>query len=355
MQNVPINKGNYSMDTHDREDLFDKHRSYGWSDEYRAYRENWVKCAKEKLILDYPLLVDIELSTACNLKCPMCYTITEDFAKKVHRGFMEFNLFKKIIDEIAGKVPAIRLSLRGEPTIHPDFIKCIHYAKQAGIKEVSTLTNGSTLSEPFFEKIMLAGIDWITISIDGIGDMYESIRKPLKFVDTLNKLKMIKEIKDRYNVSRPVIKAQGIWPSIKNNLDEYYHVLEPYTDLIAFNPLIDYLDNDTDIVYDEDFSCPQLYQRMVIGVDGKVMPCSNDEMSRLCVGDVYKNTVYDIWHGDKLEKLREVHKCDSGFKSIELCKLCYLPRKTEDSECAVLDGREFIIKNYVGRKQKIGE
>jgi radical SAM protein with 4Fe4S-binding SPASM domain len=285
----------------------------------------------------------------------MCYTITDDFVQHVHRGFMTFYLFKKIIDEIKGKVPAIRLSLRGEPTMHPQFIECIHYAKQAGIKEISTLTNASNLEPEFFEKMMLAGIDWITISLDGLKEEYEKIRMPLKFEDTLRKIKEIKKIKEKYNTHKPVIKIQGIWPALKNNPEEFYNIFEPYVDLIAFNPLIDYLDNDKDIVYEENFSCPQLYQRMVIGSDGKVMPCSNDEMNRIVVGDVNENSVYDIWHGDVLNNMREFHKKENGFIDIELCKLCYLPRKTEDSEVSEVNGRKFIIKNYVGRVQKIGE
>lgn len=342
------------METLEREALFEEYRGYGWQDEYKAYRSNWVKYAKNKEISEYPLLVDIELSTVCNLHCPMCYTITDDFTKHVHRGLMNFELFKKIIDEIAGKVPAIRLSLRGEPTIHPDFIKCIHYAKQAGIKEVSTLTNASNLTPEFFEKIMLAGIDWITISLDGLKEEYEKIRMPLKFEDTLEKIKAIKQIKEKYEVRRPVIKIQGIWPSLKNDVEEYYNTFASYVDLIAFNPLIDYLDNDEDIVYEDNFSCPQLYQRMVIGVDGKVMPCSNDEMNRICIGDINKESVYAVWHGEKITKIRETHKKCDGFKDIELCRLCYLPRKTEDSETGKVNGREFIIKNYVGRAQEVG-
>lgn len=344
-QNTPINKGNYSMDTVEREQRFEEYRGYGWEQEYKTYRDNWGRCAKEKIVLDYPLNVDIELSTVCNLHCPMCYTKLDEFRKNVYHGFMEFDLFKKIIDEIKGHVPAIRLSLRGEPTLHPDFIKCIYYAKQAGIKEVSTLTNGSKLTPEFFEKMMLAGIDWITISIDGLGEQYEKIRKPLKFSDTLQKLRDIYEIKQKYESHRPVIKVQSIWPAIRGNTEDFYNMLSPYVDLIAFNPLIEYSDFDAELVYEDGFSCPQHYQRLVIGVDGKVMPCSNDEMSQLIIGNVNYQSVYDVWHGEALNNLREKHR-NGEFKEIGLCKRCYLPRKTEDSEYGHIGDRTFIIRNY---------
>jgi hypothetical protein len=50
---------------------------------------------------------------------------------------MDWELYKNIVDEIGGKVPAIRLSLRGEATLPSKFVECIRYIKERGIKEVS--------------------------------------------------------------------------------------------------------------------------------------------------------------------------------------------------------------------------
>ncbi|MDR0605417.1 MAG: radical SAM protein [Bacteroidales bacterium] len=352
---IPINKGNYSMETHEREMLFDKYRSEGWELEYRQYRDNWDKFPKSFYVNEYPLLVDLELSTLCNIKCPMCYTITDEFKNKIKTGFMDIDLFKIIIDEIGNKVPAIRLSLRGESTLHPDFIETIRYARSKGIKEISTLTNGSNLTESFIKKMVDAGIDWITISIDGIGKIYEKIRRPLKFKETLDKIKMLDRIKKERNLHKPVIKIQSIWPAIKENPESYYNLFSPIVDLIAFNPLIDYLSKDKDILYEKNFSCPQLYQRLVVGSDGNVMACSNDECGSNIIGNANNEKIKEIWHGEKLTKIRGIHKIDNGFLAIDVCKKCYIPRLTEDNETACVNGRKFIIKNYVNRTQKIGE
>lgn len=355
MQNIPINKGNYYLETDERERQFEKFRGEGWEEEYKAYRAAWVKNAKEQIVSEWPLLVDIEIASICNLKCPMCYTITEEFKRKVHAKLMEDNLFYKIIDEIGGKVPAIRLSLRGEPTLHPHLIEYIRYAKEKRIKEVSFLSNGSKFNDSFIKELIEAGADWITVSIDGVREEYNNIRKPLKFEDTYEKIKNFSEIKKTMDAHRPVIKIQGIWPAVKKNLEEYYNMFEPITDLIAFNPLIDYLDNDTNIVYDEDFSCPQLYQRIIVAADGQVLMCSNDEENMNVIGNANSEKIYDIWHGDNLQKAREIHKNPCGFKDIPVCRKCYLPRKTADNEEAYLNGRKIIIKNYIGRSQNIGE
>jgi len=351
---VPINKGNYSMDTPEREARFEECRGAGWEEEYAEYRSNWSRFATEQIVSEYPLLVDIELSSLCNLKCPMCYTITDEFKRQVDATRMEWNLYTRIIDEIGGKVPAIRLSLRGEATLHKKFVEAVGYAKEHGIKEVSMLTHGGKLTPNYFRQIAEAGIDWITVSADGIGATYEEIRKPLKFANLLEKLKAIKSMKAANGWLRPVIKVQGIWPAIKENPQAYYDTFEPITDLVAFNPLIDYLGNDSHIEYLENFSCPQQYQRLVIGADGRVMKCSNDEENREVIGDLKTETVYQIWHGEKMQQVRELHKRPRGFMESAVCRRCYLPRLTQDEE-ATVGPCTFVVRNYVHRLQLVGK
>lgn len=356
-QNVPINRGNYSMDTPEREGAFQKALSSGWENEYKEYRQSWIDLARNKNIRNYPLLVDLELSSKCNLRCPMCYTTTDKFLEQVALKFMDFEMYKRIILEIAGKVPAIRLSLRGESTLHKNFIEAVQFAKDNGIKEVSTLTHGKKLSGNFLQKLIDAGIDWITVSVDGMGEDYNKVRFPLKWEDTISRLKEIKELKDKLGLQKPVIKVQAVWPSIKKYPDEFYRELKPYTDLVAYNPLIDYLRNDTEdkIEYLENFSCPQLYQRVVVGSDGNVMLCSMDEEGDHIIGNANLQTIHEIWHGEKMNKAREAHSKKDGFKDIEICKRCCIPRKMEFNEKAIVEDREIQIQNYTNRAQEVGK
>lgn len=353
-EKIPINKGNYDMETPERLARFEEYRALGWEAGYRAYRRNWVEYAKNQYVSEYPLLVDIELSTVCNLHCPMCYTITEDFKKSVRRQFMSMELFHKIVDEIGGKVPAVRLSLRGEPTLHPDFVSCIRACKERGIGEVSFLTNASTLTKDRFIEFAEAGADWITVSIDGIGETYESIRRPLRFADTLKKLQDIHEVKAQRGWKRPVIKIQSIWPAIQADPSAFYNTYAPYVDLVAFNPLISGYSSheNSGVVYLEDFSCPQLYQRLVIGADGRVLLCANDEEGRRILGDMNQQSVYEIWHGEPIEIVRALHR-KNAFREVDVCRDCYLPRETED-EYAFVNGRKIVVKNYVSREEPQG-
>lgn len=352
---IPINKGHFDLDTPERTAAFSEKLARGWESEYAEYRHLWIDLAKRRELRDYPLLVDLELSSKCNLHCPMCYTITEEFQSKVDRKYMEINLYKKIIDEIAGKVFAVRLSLRGESTLNKHFVEAVAYAKQKGIKEVSTLTHGKKFTGEYLREAVEAGIDWITISIDGTGETYNKIRHPLTWESTLGRLKEIKALKEEIGTHKPVIKVQGIWPAIRENPTAYYEALAPYTDLIAYNPLIDYLHNDLQIIYEEDFACPQLYQRLVVGSDGKVMMCSNDEDGQHSVGDAYQQTIHEIWHGDAMTSVRELHSRHDGFKELGVCRNCYYPRKAVPDEKANVGDRIITIENYVNRAQQVGK
>jgi radical SAM protein with 4Fe4S-binding SPASM domain len=162
--------------------------------------------------------------------------------------------------------------------------------------------------------------------------------------------------KREHNISKPLIKVQGVWPAIRKKPEMFYAAMREASDLVAFNPLIDYLGNDShlDIVYEEIFSCPQIYQRVFISSTGEAMMCNSDEYGEEIIGNALEESVYDIWHGEKLNRIRALHSKENGFKEVPICQKCFYPRKTEISERVEVDGRTILIENYINRKQQIG-
>lgn len=351
---MKINKGQFRLTSKSKNFKFELKRGEGHLLSYAWNRIKWHYYPRIHHVSKFPSHVDIEIASICDLNCPMCYTTTEEFKKMVKKGLMDIKLFKKLIDEcVKNNLYSIRLSLRGEPFLHPDIFEMIKYAKEKGIKEVSTLSHGGRIDEEKFRKLISLGLDWLTISFDGVGETYEKIRFPLKFQDMVDKIARFKEIKKEMKSVKPVIKVQTVWPAIKDNPEEFYNTFEPITDQIASNPLIDYLHNDTEIIYEKNFTCPQLWERMCIGAGGEVMLCGNDEMNLHSLGDVNKETIYDIWHGKKLQKAREIHIKHQGVKELSPCKHCYLPRKTQ-RDSVEMEHKLLKIDNYVNREQKVG-
>lgn len=358
-KNIPVNKGHfYDLEPESRQDNFYAKLSRGWEKDYKEYRYLWNYLPKNRIVRDYPLLVDLELVSRCNLKCPMCPTVTSEFidkrVKPFKKGLMDFGIVENVVDEVKDKIYSLRLSWIGESTLHPNLVDSIKYAKDNGIKEVSFLTNGSKLELDYFIKLAKAGVDLITVSIDGMGEIYNKIRAPLKFEDTLRKLTEISNYKKKNNLEKPLIKIQGVWPAVKDSPEDFYNTFSPITDLIAFNALIDYLHNDKDIVYVDNFVCPQHYQRVVLGSNGKAAMCSSDDFMDVNIGDIKYQKIYDIWHGELFTKVRQIHE-DDNFKSLKPCRFCYYPRKTFEAEEVIINKRKIHIENYINRSQEIGK
>ncbi|UCB56977.1 MAG: SPASM domain-containing protein [Candidatus Omnitrophota bacterium] len=285
----------------------------------------------------------------------MCPRRTEKFKQLIKDQFMEKRIFEKIIEECAKhKLFSIRLSLRGESFMHPQIFDFIELIKKTGIKEVASLTNGLALTPGKFERLVQLKFDWLTISVDGLGSTYESIRKPAKFKEAFEKIKIYHQIKKRYNSSKPMVKIQAVWSAIKDNPEEFYRTFSPYVDLIASNPLIDFSRANKHIGYDENFQCPYLYQRMVIAANGSVLLCSCDDYGEYIIGDVRNESIYEIWHGRKMNAARKwFKKGNRVWRENAPCKYCFYPRKKEKAEDALIEGRKVAVERYVNRREDV--
>ena len=352
---MQINKGQSRLTPRWQGIRFHLNRGKGHLRQYLENRLQWHLYPRLRHLTDFPMHVDLELSSACDMRCPMCYTTTDEFKKKVDHTIMKDELFKRLVDECSRRgAYSIRLSLRGEPFVHPRFVSLARYAKEKGIPEVSSLTNGLKLNPEMFGELVDIGMDWLTISFDGWGETYNRIRKPAIFEEAYEKIRTYHEIKKRKGAVKPVIKIQSVWPAIAENPKRFYELFNGIADLVVSNPLIDYLHKDDKIEYIENFTCPVLWQRLAVGSDGLVMFCSNDEFNEHIVGNANNETLHHIWHGKKLREAREIHLRHAGVTELTPCRKCYYPRKTVRVR-ERLGNRTVVVENYVGRVQEIGK
>jgi sulfatase maturation enzyme AslB (radical SAM superfamily) len=352
---VQINKSDKGASGAWRRLQFHLRRGHGHLLRYGWNRVRWHVYPRLHLAGRYPDHVDLELSAACNMKCPMCYTITSDFKKQVPHVNMKFELFRRIVDELADNgVYSIRLSWRGEPTLNRHFMDCVRYAKQRGIAEVDSLTNGLLMTPEMFTELVDLRMDWLTISFDGIGEEYEKIRFPAKYDEMIAKIRRFAEIKKERRSVKPVIRIQGVWPAIERSPKEYFEVFEPIADEVSVNSLLDYLHTDQDIEYIPNFVCPVPFQRLVFGSDGRAFMCINDELGREVIGDGNTQTVKDIWNGVPIQRIRQIHLEHRGYKTLEPCKVCYQPRKSRVVAYQAAD-RVIHLDELVGRPQVVGK
>lgn len=333
---------------------FDYRRGRGHLARFLWNRVKWHVYPRLRVVPAFPDHVDIEASSACNMRCPMCFTITDEFKTNVKLTVMRLEVFKKIVDEcVAQGAFSIRLSWRGEPTLNPNFVEMARYAKNRGVKEVSSLTNALALTPEMFAALVDIRMDWLTISFDGMGETYNRIRKPAKFDEAVAKIRTFHEIKRRRASVKPVVKIQGVWPAVKENPQAFYETFRGIVDQVAVNPLLDYLRKDSEIVYRKKFTCPVLWQRLAVGADGKVSLCVHDEMSHHIIGDVNEQSISEIWNGVALREARAAHRRHAGVRAYRACAECFLPRESSPVTETV-SGRVVKIENMVNRPDVVG-
>ncbi|GAI28295.1 unnamed protein product, partial [marine sediment metagenome] len=149
-----------------------------------------------------PIRLWVEITSRCNLKCRLC--VNKDIPPSL-KGDMDFDLYKKIINEATGSVYDINLFHRGEPLLHPKLIPIISYAKSRGIK-TRIHTNATLLNPELSKKIILSGLDLISFSFDGYTEKtYEKNRIGASYEKSLNNIIDFLRIKKELKSKKPLL------------------------------------------------------------------------------------------------------------------------------------------------------
>jgi len=232
---------------------------------------------------------------------------------------MDFDLYTKIIDECAeNNLFTLKFSMRAEPTMNPRIVDMLAYAKDKGIKEVWLNTHGGHLTEKKAEAILRTGVDHITVSFDGLGEIYESIRMPLKYDDQIMKLKRLAEMRDKMK-AKTRIKVQSLWSAIQHNPDAYINLMSKIVDEVAYN--VDFNYKEITLVSDPTFVCYRLWHRLAITANGDVLKCPSDFEKDEVMANVRDKSLKEIWH-DEQKSNREKHIAGRKDESIP-CKKCH--------------------------------
>ena len=136
----------------------------------------------------------IEVTSICNFKCDFC----PSYNTKRKKQHMDFSLFKKIVDEIAKEkiTKSIGFHIMGEPLLYPKIIDAVKYVKSKGLETIIT-TNGSLLKEKMVKNLIKAKLNLLTISMETVGKKeHETRRTAISYKDyhdtIINAVKIIK-------------------------------------------------------------------------------------------------------------------------------------------------------------------
>jgi MoaA/NifB/PqqE/SkfB family radical SAM enzyme len=134
-------------------------------------------------LMDYyipplPCVYWLDIASDCNLRCVMC---PHSVGLKPRPARMARDTFRRIIDDICGNRPLIKLYLSGEPLLHEGLFDMIEYAGAKGCRTMIH-TNATLLTPVIAERILASSLTLLSFSFDGCSpQVYEHLRPPAKF------------------------------------------------------------------------------------------------------------------------------------------------------------------------------
>ncbi len=292
-------------------------------DKFRTYRRLWDENPQNLNPGHFPLHLDIEVTSACNLKCPFCATTYSSF----NNGFMKWETVKRILDEAGEKgLYACKFNFRGEPLLHKDIGRFIKYAKSKGIIDVFFNTNAVLLTEDKAKMLIDSGLDRLTVSFEGFEKtLYEKNRTGAKFEEVVANVERLRDLREKACKPKPKIRIQAVLvPELKDRLSEYVSFWKDKVDQVSYNDMEPSVDTINKRIRSTKSSwiCPFPYQRMTIMWDGSVTVCKNDYYGKLILGNVKHDSIEKCWVSS-LEGLRKEHRKGQAH-DIEACGECPL-------------------------------
>jgi len=183
-------------------------------EKYRELERRW-KEKMRKLTFGYeyaygrgysfpPLSISIMLTYHCNLRCVMCWQYGEKgvfkrLTPEIKNKTVSLENWKKVVDNFFPHWKPRIFLWGGEPFLYSGLLEFVQYMEEKGLPCIVN-TNGTFLAEKSSE-IVSSGLDSFLISIDGVGEVHNSIRKGgnsyQKIVEGITAVQKLKREKGR--------------------------------------------------------------------------------------------------------------------------------------------------------------
>lgn len=301
------------------------------------------KIRKKALLWGKPYSISIEPTTACNLGCPECPSGLKQFSRPTGKLDLETNA--KILQQVGKQLFYINYYFQGEPFLNPEFLDFIKEAKKHRIY-TATSTNAHFISEKKAEEIVLAGLDRLIISIDGISQKtYESYRVHGSLEKVITGTKELIKAKKKFNSQTPHLIFQFL--VVKPNEHEVNQVFDLAKEMgvnevrLKTAQVYEYKNGNPLIPDNEEYSryikqkdgtfklkagignhCWRMWSSCVFTWDAKIVPCCFDKDASFQLGSILDNMTNfnEIWHSKPYQQFREQILQDRT--QIEICKNC---------------------------------
>jgi len=306
---------------------------------------------KTSSVSGFPYHLTIETGNFCPLRCSLCPTGQEK--KGLPKGFLTFEDFKKIIDELGNYLLIVELYNWGEPFLNKDFFRMVRYARDQKII-VTTSSNLNVFDDNICIELMHSGLNVLMVSLDGASqETVETYQLGNDFVKVFSNIKSIVKQKKVMNSGKPLIQWKFF---VTRFTEKEVHkakslAKEAGVDHIEFAKLLCdmsqrfFLDSKSQfenvkhwLPHNEHYSaysnslkrrkkalnkdCSSLWTRSVMNWDGIIYPCCNVYGEKWGFGNALTEGFSTVWNNVAYRTSREKVANGKGAIKKTICHIC---------------------------------
>lgn len=305
-----------------------------------------------------PIIYNIETTNACNMECEMCPRTTmmtrsietldkgtfldiieqiKPFSQKTWKKWEQFiehnyGISKNEMSEnhfflyIIPKV--IQLHGYGDPLLDKNMGEYVKILSKKGFYSYFSC-NPANINIEKTTEMFENGLDYIKYSIESIDDVqHKEIRgRASNFTESYNKILQLLELKKK-NAYKTIIIITMLDLNKTGQIDEFKKLKEYFDSLDVYI----YLKSEDQQWYRKDYHgtnsihwreiCRHPWMSMTIKSNGEAAMCMEDFNNEIILGDARKETLYDIWNGEKYAQLRKDHfNLTPSIKCTEQCDM----------------------------------
>jgi radical SAM protein with 4Fe4S-binding SPASM domain len=291
--------------------------------------QNQCKQGRLEDVGNFPKVVLLDSVSYCNLRCSMC--VHDEMTRT--KGTMSWELFTKIIDEIAVEDQNIRVWLVffGEALIlkktKPTIFDMITYAKNKGLTDVVLNSNANLMDEDSAICLIKSGLDAIYFGVDAFTpETYVKLRVGGNYRKVINNIRNLIELKKKIKAEDPEIFVQFVEMDVNiHEKEDFINFWEKQGVTVKIRPKVSWgglIDAPNLTLSNQNrWPCYWAMQTMSITDTGKVVKCAVDLDARYVAGDVNTQSLKEIWN-NKLKKFRQLHISKEFDKLPDDCRDC---------------------------------
>lgn len=332
------------------------------TDRKASYNEDRLRLG-EKLPLDTPLSVIVDISERCNFKCNYCFRSgkkDENWGYTAKNNLMSTEVFRQTVEQLSAfpqKIKSISLSGHGEPLCNPEIAAMARYLRERSITEqIEMHTNASLLTEKTAQEIAQAGFGRIIVSLQGLnaGDYERICGARLDWDSFYRCLQILYE--NRTDELKIHIKISEAALSTENRAaeeEQFYALFGPIADTVSVEKVTPLWKNltfelsETVNKYGQKIGtiecCPILFYKMWVAPDGEIYPCTGLP-APISLGNIQNTTLLEAWNGQRRREFLVSHLLQPRG-GCAACADCFVPVNTVTTDKDRIDPyRKEILK-----------